>query len=1252
MRRQGVVAVLVGTLALLCAASIHAEVLVGTSGTGAGQVLQPRGVAVDEESGLLYVVDSGNSRIDVFDADTQAFVKAFGWGVSDGRLEFQTCTTSCLPGLAGDGAGQFNNPTGVAVDNDSSSPSFHAVYVTDSGNARVQKFSSGGAFQWMVGGGVNKTTGDNFCAAGSGDSCGAGSSGTDEEEFSLSETGEIGGLAVAPGGILSVADQVGEPPSRKGRIQRYSDTGTYMAPPLFLEVEGGAGRTIGFAIATGGDFYVATSDSTGAVRHYSSTGTCLNCANPINPSFNITAIAVDDAGNLFLAENNLTSSGVFRTVRQFDSAGSQLRAFYGLLKSPVRGMAPYTHEDGRLFASEEGRVLYMDFPPPGPVAPPDSKGVFADQVRSSSATFHSLVNPEGDPTTFHYQYVDQASFEAEGWAGAAVKTSSESNSIGSDFNLHEAVQKVTGLAAETEYRFRVVATSSAGVATGVEGTFETTPPVEFGEVWSTEVDGESATLYTEVNPMGFPSTGYFEYVDDAAYQVSGFTTAQKTPSGAPLDLGSKEEVGLASSEATDLDPNTLYHYRLRAENNCKTDPSIVCSFGGPEATFHTFADPPTACAPDGGGFPVLLLSDCRGYEMVSPVDKNGSDIDVVFTIVGYPANLDQGAADGQSITYSAYRAFADPAAAPYSSQFLSTRTAKGWETESISPPRKGPTYYNSAGLDYQFKAFTEDLCSGWFLQDVPEPSLAPGEIDGYPNLYRRDNCGPEAGSYEAITTGSPTGSPKDFLPVVQGFSSDGSKVFFWVKDKLTGNALSSQPQAYEAEGEQLGLVCVRPDAVSTGCAAGAGPSDDRNGKVFQTVSGDGSRVYWSDATSKSLYLREGGQSILVASGPVQFRGAASDGSKVFYLAGSSQNELFEYDLETETSNPIAGGVQGVAGMSDDAAVVYFASSEVLAPGAIAGKPNLYRSEEGSEELVTTLGPDGVALVSPIADSSVRRLSRVTPDGNRIVFVSQESLTGYDNTDTASGKADAEVFLYDATANGGAGELRCISCNPTEARPTGQILKVQDFPNFWVASWIPVGINQLTVSRMISDDGSRVFFNSFDRLVAWDNNEAADVYEWEAPGAGDCTESISIYVEAAGGCVNLISSGEGERDSTLVDSSATGDDVFFKTASSLVHQDKNLLDIYDARVNGGFEPPLPPEPECEGEECPGPVTPMPVDPTPASTLPGPGNPPPPPATKPKKCPQGKHKVKRGGKVVCVKNKKKAKGKKGTSRRAAR
>src|SRR5262245_9172182 len=118
----------------------------GSPGSGAGQFQNPVGVAVDDlgSPGGVYVADSGNHRVQKFDGNG-TFIAAWGWGVTDGMAQSEVCTRNCQAGIAGSGAGQFSNPTSIAVDN-SGGQSAGSVYVGDLGNNVVQKFDANGNY--------------------------------------------------------------------------------------------------------------------------------------------------------------------------------------------------------------------------------------------------------------------------------------------------------------------------------------------------------------------------------------------------------------------------------------------------------------------------------------------------------------------------------------------------------------------------------------------------------------------------------------------------------------------------------------------------------------------------------------------------------------------------------------------------------------------------------------------------------------------------------------------------------------------------------------------------------------------------------------------------------------------------------------------------------------------------------------------------------------------------------------------------
>ena len=121
----------------------------GNSGTLGGQFSTPTGIAVDD-AGFVYVVDRDNNRIEKFDSDGD-FVLTWGKDVNQAGGDVCTASDTCQAGTSGSADGQFNIPSGLAVD------SAGNVYVADALNDRIQKFSSSGTFidKWGTHGSAN-----------------------------------------------------------------------------------------------------------------------------------------------------------------------------------------------------------------------------------------------------------------------------------------------------------------------------------------------------------------------------------------------------------------------------------------------------------------------------------------------------------------------------------------------------------------------------------------------------------------------------------------------------------------------------------------------------------------------------------------------------------------------------------------------------------------------------------------------------------------------------------------------------------------------------------------------------------------------------------------------------------------------------------------------------------------------------------------------------------------------------------------
>jgi predicted membrane-bound mannosyltransferase/DNA-binding beta-propeller fold protein YncE len=103
--------------------------VIGATGTQPGQFQAPRGMALAAD-GSIYVADSRNQRIQHIAADGSVIRS---WG------SFGDVSSGNAPG------GTFNEPWGIAVGKDGS------VYVSDTWNHRIQKFTADGQFVKMWG---------------------------------------------------------------------------------------------------------------------------------------------------------------------------------------------------------------------------------------------------------------------------------------------------------------------------------------------------------------------------------------------------------------------------------------------------------------------------------------------------------------------------------------------------------------------------------------------------------------------------------------------------------------------------------------------------------------------------------------------------------------------------------------------------------------------------------------------------------------------------------------------------------------------------------------------------------------------------------------------------------------------------------------------------------------------------------------------------------------------------------------------
>jgi hypothetical protein len=691
---------------------------------------------------------------------------------------------------------------------------------------------------------------------------------------------------------------------------------------------------------------------------------------------------------------------------------------------------------------------------------------------------------------------------------------------------------------------------------------------EITSSWVAAVTPSSANLNGDVDANGLPTTFRFEYIAAAAYQANlaaandGFSGALKAPAGGEANVGSGEApIALPVQHIGALEAGTAYRFRLRAANSAGT-------VFGPVRSLQTREKSTVFSLPDG-----------RGWELVSPLDKNGGQIAAPESLLG--GGVLQAAAQGGAVTFSSAFSFGSAQAAATASQYVSRRGPAAWSTENITGPALSGSYPHEPDSGVPYQLFSPDLSTGLLSNGrrcrgestqcpVANPPLpGSGAPAGYRNYYLRNG----AGSFQALLDGGDVAGQQaaNFELAFAGATPDLSQIVISTCAALTADATevpgsggACDPAAqnlYRGSGSGLVLLNLLPSA-STGTPGAALAAQSG------AISIDGARVYWQ--ALGNLYLREGTQTKQVdeaQGGGGTFQTASTDGSVAYF---TKAGHLYRYLAASSAATDLtpAGEVQGVLGASADGSYLYYLTSSGL---------QLWHAGT-----VTPIAGGADAGDYPPATGS----SRVSADGTRLAFVSSAEIVSYDNRNLESGVPEPEVYLYSAPAQ----TLTCVSCNPLGERPLGP-------------STIPGAVANGTAveaykPRVLSGGGSRIFFESADSLAALDGNKEPDVYQWEAQGTGGCT--------GAGGCVNLISSGRAEEGASFVDASADGADAFFLTDGSLVSSDPGSIDIYDARIGGGFPSPDVPFP-CVGDACqvvPG----EPEDPSPGTLFSRPeGNP---------------------------------------------
>lgn len=856
----------------------------------------------------------------------------------------------------------------------------------------------------------------------------------------------------------------------------------------------------------------------------------------------------------------------------------------------------------------------------GPVPPATSTMVSVADVDATSATFSGEVTipPPGQPT-FTTSYRFEYSANGVDWSRFPATDQAVGNG---DEGTHPVTNRVTGLQPCTVYAARVMADTGGGAAPSTNTLGFTTDCVapRVALTFAEDVTKTRALLGAHIDAEGSATTYHFEWGATPGYgnRVPAFER----------QLGSGNRALVAREQITGLQPATTYHFRVVASNAEGTATSPGDSFetlndcGLTQGRCYELVSPPDK-GPVGAAGDYSALGQEFGFQVAPDGDAlqyviaYGAEGATSGDEVPYIANRDAGGWASKQLappTLVADDMDAESAIA-HRNKWMSRDLSCGVFMSAHPVTADAPRETLEMGGQHLFRRNADE---SWTTITSLVPLNAPGSDP---------SSAPAGGSgrgHFAVVGGSEAGAVDECERVVfrtrhryPGIDGVGTeRLYKWENGDLFNVGEIPGPSGPVPAG-------VVPGAIN-GLAEPAQPGQQAMSNAWNAVSDDGSRVFFSanslvgdDAGQAAVFMRDGTAPAVDVSQSMTgqandddsvYQTAAADGSRVIFMAryGLAGNSvaasptacasgdyqqpdgrgcaLYSYsvgvdgtagtadDSLTELSepsgaspvNPSGPSVAGVLGASDDATRVYFAArgrltageGNVEADNLAGGTANVYLSEGGVLSYVGEISVNGAAAEEFIAASFANfgPGTRVTPDGGHLLFETEQSNVEHDVD------AVRDVYLYDAERR----RVECVSCRrdlePSPAIPSPDAAMLVNGPEH-------AGTNASHPPVTISDDGSRVFFRSFEGLAHGGIAGQRNIYEWHD------------------GQLSFIASSNHGEDNVykprLAGTTSSGDDVFFATVDRMTWEDVDgKMDFYTARVGGGFAKPADPPAACD------------------------------------------------------------------------
>jgi hypothetical protein len=1078
MRARQKVLVLLATLVasmLFASVSSASKVVLGSpfcsTGAGAGQCETPLGVAVNltgsggVSAGDVYVVDSGNDRIDEFSA-SGGFVRAFGWEV--GGLGVNTCTLSCSAGVPSSAASGMSEPQGVAIDQTNGN-----LYVSDQANHRVDVFSATGAFEGAFGWGVISNSEEElqFCTTTTG--CVAGLSGPGAGE--LAE--EVGYPAVDPSTGLPTSGNIYIADEGNARVDEFKPTigaglvtGVSFVHAFGWEVdttseesfqictttclEGENSRELG-GFDRNSPARVAV-DSSGAVYAVSISPFGRQCTTQASRAcrvqkFNAAATSVAEFAPAFLNVTEGTGEEVAASDIAIDQStndvyvvkGNEEPAEHRILEFESNGTLLGTDAEGaglpaasglafgtggRLYlSSATNNEIYTVGPPPPPtvtIAPITSFG-------STVATFDGEVTPPGNfDTTYQFEY----STNGTSWTkvGSAVDVGSGSSTVTTS-------QNATGLSPNTFYDVRLEASDGTG-AVSATTTFTTSPEKPFiSQTLASPVEEAGARLTAYVNPNNSSTSYYIQYGTSTSYghQLPAF---ERSIGGGAAAIEVIEPV-------SGLQPDTEYHFRVVATNAAGVSE-------GPDQTFTTLGATgrcpneqvrsESDLNPETGVPFSLTLPECRAYEMVSPPLKNGAPIiSAVFKGTASGSIVTRFGAEGSTVLIQSTGIWpggeqpgdSDLAVSQGSEavRYRSIRDETGWGFTPEVPPASDLRGYEPFITPAEADTEVNGIWKGFGYLSAEQGFSLRQNVNFY--LLEPDGALAEIGPsapHSAAFTGNEETEPA-------GASADLSDMLFsvtqfrWPFDqtKLTPSSNPGIPSLYEyigtghtgEDGDVPALVGVDNTGVlisQCGTEPGRGSvsrTEEAQDPEARSISAGGSTVIFTALAAGSECAGGTGPAVNQLFARIGEPGPGTAvGSAVTVNVASTETTACEVSDSCNVTQAVK-----YQGASTDGSKVFFTSEQPLIANDTDSTNNLYEcdglpGDSGAPLTASRKGvnpcPNLVRVSVPTSGSAeVQSVAAVSQDGSHVYFIATGVLSGENAEHDSPAPGEDNLYVW-------------------------------------------------------------------------------------------------------------------------------------------------------------------------------------------------------------------------------------------------